>query len=75
MVDDIKFSIFVNGEEKNFLIIDKFTNCNKNFIIYTEEDNDELYAALYENVNNDIKIIPIENDHDYDLVDEYLRNL
>lgn len=75
MIDDIKFSLIIDNEEKTFLIIDKFSTNNKNYIIYKEENNDDLYASLYEVNDGKIKIIPIESDIDYDIVDEYLSGL
>lgn len=75
MIDDIKFCLNVNNEIKNFIIIDKFSANNKNYIIYKEENSEEIYSSLYEIINDDIKIIPIESDVDYDIVDDYLDNL
>lgn len=76
MIDDIKFNVIdKNRNIKSYIIIDKFNKNNKNFIIYQEEYKDDLYASLYEISNNSIKLIPIENDADYDIVDEYLENL
>jgi len=74
MIEDINFNIIDNnGAVKNFVILEKFTKNNKNYLIYKEENKEDLYAALYEIINETIKIIPIENDEDYDIVDEYLE--
>lgn len=75
MIDDIKFNLITDNQEKTFLIIDKFSIGNKNYIIYKEEDGEDLYASLYEMIDNNIKIIPIESDIDYDVVDKYLSEL
>jgi len=76
MIEDIKFNIIDNnGEIKNFIILEKFNKNNKNYLIYKEENKEDLYAALYEIINESIKIIPIDNDEDYDIVDEYLENI
>ena len=76
MVEDINFNVIDNnGNVKNYTIIEKFTKNNKNYLIYKEENKEDLYAALYEIVNETIKLIPIENDEDYDVVDEYLENI
>jgi len=75
MVDDIKFNMLIDGGKKNFYIIDVFNKDNKNYILYKEENVEEIYAALGEIKDNDIKIIPIESDIDYDIVDEYLSGL
>ena len=76
MIEDINFNVIDNkGNVKNYTIIEKFTKNNKNYLIYQEENKEDLYAALYEIVNETIKIIPIENDKDYNVVDEYLENI
>lgn len=76
MAEDIKF-IALNeyGIEVEYLIMDKFTKNNKNYIIYIEEGKEDIYASLYDIVDNKINIIPIVNDTDYDIVDEYLESL
>ncbi len=63
------------GNSIKYEIIDRFNKNGKNYIVYSEEDKEELYAALYEVIDNKIKIIPIIDDKDYDIVDEYLENL
>ena len=65
----------VNGDIKNYNILDRFQKNNKNYIIYEEDGNEDIYAALYEIFDDKIKIIPIEDDKDYDIVDEYLETL
>ncbi len=75
MVSDISFSLFINNKEVKFIILDKFNKENKNFIIYKEIDKDDIYASFYEIKNEKLKLIPIEEDHDFDLVDSYLGAL
>lgn len=76
MIDDITFnSINEEGKIITYTIIEKFSKNNKNYIIYQIEDNLDLYSALYEIIDDKIKIIPIENDEDYDIVDKYLESL
>jgi len=76
MIEDINFNVIDNnGIVKNYIILEKFTKNNKNYLIYKEENKEDLYAALYEIINETIKIIPIENEEDYDVVDEYLENI
>ena len=76
MIQDINFNIIDNnGVIKKIIILEKFKKNNKNYLIYKEENNEDLYAALYEIINETIKIIPIDNETDYDIVDEYLENL
>jgi len=76
MIENINFNMIdKDGVIKNFIILEKFNKNNKNYLIYKENGKDDLYAALYEVINEKIKIIPIENDEDYDVVDEYLENI
>lgn len=76
MIDDITFNyIDEKGNTIKYVIVDKFTKNNKNYIIYEEENKEDLYGALYEIIDDKIKIIPIEDEKDYDIIDEYLDNL
>ena len=76
MAEDIKFkAINETGKEIEYLILDKFSKNNKNYIIYIEEGKNDIYASLYDVINNEINIIQIENEEDYDIVDEYLESL
>ena len=76
MIDDIKFNLLNDsGIEETYLIIDKFEKDNKKFILYQEENKDELYASFYEIIDDKIKLTKIEKDEDYDIVDEYLERL
>ena len=73
---DILFD-YVNqfGETKHYRIIDRFYKNGNNYLIYSEDGSDDLLADKYEIVDDKIKIIPIIDDRDYDIVDEYLENL
>ena len=76
MIDDIKFNLLNDsGIEETYLIIDKFEKDDKKFILYQEENKEELYASFYEIIDDKIKLTKIENDEDYDIVDEYLERL
>ena len=76
MIEDICLNyIDKYGNNKKYIILDKFNKYNKNFIIYKEEKLDDIYASLYEIKDDKIKIIPIENDSDFDIVEEYLENM
>ena len=73
---DILFD-YINqfGEIKHYRIIDRFQQNGNRYLIYCEEGSDDLLADKYEIVDDKIKIIPITDDKDYDIVDEYLENL
>ena len=76
MIDDITFNyIDEKGNAIKYIIVDKFSKNTKNYIIYEEENKEELYGALYEIIDDKIKIIPIDDDKDYDIIDEYLDSI
>ena len=66
-------------------IIDYFenqTDCilvkvnNKNYIIYTENnDSKDVYASTFEINDNELKLHEIENDSEWDYVDSILSNI
>ena len=58
-----------------FYNIDKSYKGNKNYIIYDINGSDDIYSALYEIIDDKIKIIEITDSKDYDIVDKYLENL
>ena len=74
----MKFNVLdKNGKNIECNVIGTFNNDNKHYIIYEENDNkEELYASLYElNENNNIILLPIIEESDWDLVDRYLENI
>ena len=74
--DNIKFNqIDEFGKMRNYIIIDRFSKNGKNYLIYEEEGIDKLYTSLFEIDDDKLKIIPITDNKDYDIVDEYLENL
>ena len=65
-------------KDGNFIkcnIVDRFSVGNKNYIIYDIDGSDDIYSALYEIIDDKIKIIEITDSNDYDIVDKYLENL
>ena len=64
-----------NGVLHEYNIIARFNKNNKNYMIYSETGSEEIYADLYEVIDNKIKIIPISNEEDYSVVDDYLESL
>jgi len=56
MVEDITFNYMDElGNIKTYTIIEKFSENNKNYIIYQEENNDNLYSALCEYIDDIVK--------------------
>ena len=60
-------------------IIGMFVHDNKNFIIYTDsqqsDSEKEVYASLYKISDNNMLLIPIVQESDWDLVDRYLEGV
>lgn len=76
MTDLITFDYMdQNGKFIKCNIIDRFSSGNKNYIIYDINGSDDIYSALYEIIDDKIKIIEITDSKDYDIVDKYLENL
>jgi uncharacterized protein YrzB (UPF0473 family) len=49
---------------------------NKNYIIYTENnDNKDIYASTFEINDNELKLHEIENDDEWDYIDSILSNI
>ena len=63
------------GKLEDCYIVDSFNKDDKNFVIYKCENSSDLYADLYEIIDDKIKIIPITDKTDYDIVDRYLESL
>lgn len=68
-----------NGIKVDCDIIGMFVHDGKNFIIYTDNnmvDNEkEVFASLYKLEGNNMILLPIINDSDWDLVDKYLEGV
>ena len=76
MIDDISFNYIDElGNVKKYIILDKINTNNKKFVIYKEENKEDLYASIYEVINDKMKLIPITDDKDYDIIDDYLESL
>jgi len=60
-------------------VIGMFSRENKNFIIYTDneyvEEEKEVLASLYKIENNQMILMPIIDETDWDLVDRYLEEI
>lgn len=70
-----------NGKEIEYeiLIAFKWTKSNKNYIVYTDNTNDEngnlnIFAAIYYPYDS-TKLDPIESDEEWDEVDRRLKEL
>ena len=61
-------------------VLGTFSHDDKNFIVYTDgtkiNNKEEVYASLYTmDKDNNLKLLPIFEEKDWDLVDEFLKEL
>ncbi len=78
MKNKLTFKLTEDGIEKEYFIIKMITNKdnNKNYIIYTENnDNKDVYASTFEINDNELKLHEIENDDEWDYIDSILSNI
>lgn len=68
-----------HGDKIHCDVIGMFSHDDKNFIIYTDNeivDNEkEVLASLYRLEGNNVILLPITEDRDWDLVDNYLEGM
>lgn len=78
MKNKLTFKLTEDGITKEYFIIKMITNKdnNKNYIIYTENnDSKDVYASTFEINDNELKLDEIENDSEWDYVDSILSNI
>ena len=67
------FEIFdIDNKKINCEVLFTFSENNKNFIVYNDQDNDIL-ASYFETNGELTRIFPITDDNDYDIVDRELK--
>lgn len=77
----MNFKVVQDGKEINCEVVLTFCDENNNidYIVYTDgtkdENNDfEIYASRYSKVGNDIILHDIENEYEWNLVDNMLES-
>lgn len=76
MKDKLTFKLIEDGLEKEYFIIKMFTYNDKDYMIYTENnDTKDVYAAKYEIKDNELKLYEIETDEEWNYVDSILSNI
>lgn len=76
MKNKLTFKLNEDGIEKEYFIIKMITNNNKNYIIYSENnDSKDIYASTFEINDNELKLHEIENDDEWDYIDSILSNI
>lgn len=74
----MKFKVIQDGKEIICDVVMTFSNNNIDYIVYTDGTKDEngdleVYASRYVMENNQYILNPIEEDSEWDLVDEMLE--
>ena len=72
-MEEDKIVVNVNGEEKTFykLITFKSNLTNKKYLIFSD-DSKNIYSSIIENANDNIKLLNLENEDDYEEVKKAL---
>ena len=73
---NMEFKVIENGKEVNCkgILIFKDDSNDVNYIVYTEENDDNIYASRYELENDEIILQPIEHEYEWNLVDNMLES-
>ena len=69
----LTFEVKENNKIVKYEIIKYFKHNNKNYIIYKEPNEDNIYASTYDIKNNDLILGEIETDEEWDYIDEVLK--
>lgn len=74
----LTFKVTEDGKEVSYEEVYTFTSNDKTYMIYTDNSEDEdgnvrMYAAIYD--EKDKKLIPIEDDKEWELVNKKLESL
>ena len=65
------FKFEENGEEYKIIKILNPSNILYDYIIYTN-DNENIYASRYKIVNNKIELYPVEEEYEWNYLNNYL---
>ncbi len=67
--------ILDNGIEKNYEILYLFENNDNKYLVYTdnEENNLNILASKYEIIDNEINLIKIESEEEFDFIDKMIE--
>ena len=79
-LEEMSFEVMLDdGTKKKVDVVLTFqSDDNRNFMVYTDNETDEegnlkTYASMYDEVENGVNLIPIENDKDWKLVELVLK--
>ena len=63
-----------NGQKVSCDVIGVFKHNDKDFIVYSDNTK-EVYASLYKMDGDNVVLLPITDENDWNIVDKYLENL
>ena len=71
----MSFKVVENGIEIECKIVLKFRdeNNDKNYIVYKEDGNDELFASRYSVIDDRIVLDEIETEYEWNMIDNMLE--
>ena len=71
----MEFKIIDDGKEINCesILIFRDDNNNRNYIVYMEENDDNVYSSRYNIVNGEIVLEAIENEYEWNMIDNMLE--
>ncbi len=79
-LEEMSFEVMLDdGTKKRVDVVLTFqSEDNRNFMVYTDNEQDDegnlkTYASMYDEVENGVNLIPIENDKDWKLVELVLK--
>ena len=83
MIDKENNIITINedGKDVDYTILLTFdTDDDKTYYVYTKDELDEdgfvkTYAGIYDNTNDEEKLLPIESDEEWELIEILIDNL
>ena len=69
--------ILDNGIKKNYEILYLFENNDNKYLVYTdnEENNLNILASKYEIIDNEINLIKIESEEEFDFIDKMIGRI
>ena len=71
---DMTFSVMKDNKKHEYEIVKFFKNPNNNndYIVYHEKNDDELFASKYVIKNNELVLLDIETDEEWEYIDGIL---
>ena len=73
-MNKLEFEVTENGLKIHYNIIKYIHNdqTNKDYVVYSEENDDRLYASSFTIVDDELELDEIETDAEWDYIDQVL---